>query len=77
MVVTKALTMVADHGKKLVRHMVNLGRKKRMGALGTGANGANTGPQHTIKNISKYNMIPQQIISTAPNFPTKIHLRSI
>ena len=38
MVVTKALTMVEAHGKQLLRHLVNLGKNKRTGALGTGAN---------------------------------------
>ena len=49
MAVTKLLTIVAAHEKKSLRHLVNIGRKKRMGALGTGENGMNTGPQHTIQ----------------------------
>ena len=59
MVVTKALTMVASHGKQSLRHLVNIGRKKITGALGTGANGTNNGTQHTIQKIAKCNMIPQ------------------
>ena len=43
MLVTQELTMVEAHGKQYLRHLVNLGRKKRTVALGTGANGMNTG----------------------------------
>ena len=38
MLVTQGLKMVTDHGKQPLQHLVNLGRKKRTGALGTGAN---------------------------------------
>ena len=40
--VTTVVTMVAAHGKKFLQNMVNLGQKKRTGALGFGANGTNT-----------------------------------
>ena len=55
------LTMVAAHRNKLLQNMVNLGRKKRTGALGTGTNGTNTGPQHTIQKYSECKTIPQQL----------------
>ena len=67
MVVTKALTMVAAHGKQLLRHLVNLGQNKRMYALGTGANCMSTGPQRTIRKKSECNKIPQQIRPTVPS----------
>ena len=71
MLVTKVLTIVATHGNQPLRHLVNLGRKKSMGALFTGANGMNTGMQLTSQNISKCNTIPQQIRLTAPNCQIK------
>ena len=49
--VTKVLTMVAYHGKQSLQHLVNLGQKKRTGALGTDANVMNTGPPHTIQKL--------------------------
>ena len=55
--VTKTLTMVAAHGKQSLRHLANLGRNKRIGSLGTGANGINTGPQLTIQEIAEYTTI--------------------
>ena len=51
MLVKQGLTMVAAHGKKPLRHLVNLGRKKRMGALGTGTNVINTGMQLTTQKL--------------------------
>ena len=52
MVVTIPLTMVADHRKKLLQNMVNLGRKKITGALGIGEYGTNTVPQLTIQKLT-------------------------
>ena len=49
--------------KKTLQHMVNLGRKKRTGALDTGANGMNTGSQRIIKknpNATQYHNTNQQ-----------------
>ena len=77
MVVTKALTMVAAHGKQSLCNLVNLGKNKRTGSLGTSANCTNTGLQHTIQKISKCKTIPQQMIPTAPNVSTKSQWRSI
>ena len=51
MVVTIAVKIVADHGKQSLQNLMNIGQKKRTGALGIGANGTNTGPQRTIKKI--------------------------
>ena len=49
----KGLKIVATHGKQSLQHLVNLGQKKRTGALGTGANGMNTGLQITTqKNLN-------------------------
>ena len=48
MAVTKALTMVQDNGKQYIQHLANIGQKKRTGALDTGANGTNNGPQRII-----------------------------
>ena len=73
MVVTILLSMVADHGKKLLQILVNIGLKKRTGALGTGANGTNTGLQHTIQKSSEYKTIPQKIRPTTQNRPIKSH----
>ena len=77
MLVKKGLTMVAAHEKKPLRHLVNLGKNKRTGALGTGANGMNTGLQLTTQKIDECNTILQKIRLTAPNCQTKNHLRSI
>ena len=33
MVITKALTMVAAHGKQLLQHLVNIGQKKKLDHL--------------------------------------------
>ena len=49
--------MVAAHGKQSLRHLVNLGRNKRIGSLGTGANGINNGPQLTIQEIAEHTTI--------------------
>ena len=72
MLVTQGLIMVEAHGKQSLRHLVNIGRKKRTGALGTGENGTNTGLKITTQGISKCNTIPQKIRPTAPNCPKKI-----
>ena len=61
MLVTQGLTIVAEHGKQPLRHLVNLVGKKRTGALFTGANGMNIGLQLTTQKIAKCNTIPQQI----------------
>ena len=61
MLVTKGLTIVKTHENQLLRHLVNLGRKKIMGALFTGANDMNTGLKITTQNSSEWNTIPQQI----------------
>ena len=73
LVLTKALTMVTAYGKQSLQHLVNIVQKKRMVAIGTGTNDTNNGLQHTIQKIAKCNMILQQIIPKAPNFPTKYH----
>ena len=60
MVVTKALTMVAAHGKQLLRHLVNLGRKKKTGKFFTDANGMNTGLQLTNKKMPNTTRYPKK-----------------
>ena len=52
-------------------HLVNLGKKKIMGTLFTGANDMNTGLQLTAQKIAECNTVPQQIIPTSPNCQTK------
>ena len=51
MLVTQGLTIVATHGNQPLRHLVNIGQKKRTGALFTGANGMNTGLQLTTQKL--------------------------
>ena len=59
MFVTQGLKILAYHVKQLLLNMVNIGQKKRAGALGTGANRMNNGPQLTTREIAKYNTILQ------------------
>ena len=57
--------MMAAHGKQSLQHLVNLGRNKRTGALGTGANGINTGPQLTTKkNIIQHDTATNKTFNT-------------
>ena len=72
MVVTIALTMVADHGKQSLQNTVNLGQNKRTVALGIGANVTNTIMQRTIQKKSECKTIPQQIRPKTPNRLIKI-----
>ena len=66
------LTIVAAHGKQPLRHMMNIGWKKRSGAIFTGANGMNTGLQLTNQKNSEFNKIPQQVRPKKPNCQKKI-----
>ena len=67
MLVTQDITILAAHEKKPLQHLVNIGRKKRTGALFTSENGTNNELQLTTQNIAECNMIPQQIRPTALN----------
>ena len=48
---TQGLTIVVDHVKQPLQHLVNIGGKKRTGALFTGPNIMNTGLQLTNKKL--------------------------
>ena len=72
MLVTQELTMVEAHGKQYIQHLVNLGRKKRTGALVTGANGMNTGMQLTTQKIAGCNTTRKRIRPASPNGQKKI-----
>ena len=49
MLVTQGLTIVETHGKQPLQHRVNIGGKKRTGAIFTGADGMNTKLQLTTQ----------------------------
>ena len=71
MLVTPGLTIVSTYENQTIRHLVNLGRKKRTDTIFTGANGMNTGLQLTTQKIDECNTTPQHIILTAQNCQTK------
>ena len=75
--VTQGFKMVKANVTQPLWHLENIGLDKRMGQLGTGANGMNTRLQNRTQNISKCNTILQQIRPTSPSCQTKNSWRSI